>query len=116
MTALALRFLEIYQEDFFKQEGGVIKALLICFVAILIVFLVLVVIIFAIKAMQLCFSNKKVETVQQKNETIPFVSKAEKKNTEIEDDDMMVAALIATIDFASETKEDVRLVSIKRIG
>lgn len=35
---------------------------------------------------------------------------------DIRDVDMMVAVLVATIDYATETKTDVRLVSIKQIG
>ena len=35
---------------------------------------------------------------------------------DIKDEDMMVAALIATIEFNQETKEDAKLVSIKQIG
>ncbi|HHU56455.1 MAG TPA: hypothetical protein GXZ48_07195 [Acholeplasmataceae bacterium] len=35
---------------------------------------------------------------------------------DIKDEDMMVAALVATIDFASEKKTDVRLISIKQIS
>lgn len=35
---------------------------------------------------------------------------------DITDEDMMVAALIATIDYAEETKKDVRLLSIRQIG
>lgn len=35
---------------------------------------------------------------------------------DIKDDDVMAAVLVATIDFAEETKTDVRLVSIKEIN
>ncbi|MFA6889440.1 MAG: hypothetical protein WCQ80_00280 [Bacilli bacterium] len=35
---------------------------------------------------------------------------------DIKDDDMMVAALVATIDYASDVKTDIRLTSIKQIG
>lgn len=35
---------------------------------------------------------------------------------DIKDEDMMVAALVATIDYHNETKEDVRVVSVKQIG
>lgn len=35
---------------------------------------------------------------------------------DIKDDDMMAAVLVATIDYANETKKDVRLISIKQIG
>jgi hypothetical protein len=35
---------------------------------------------------------------------------------DIKDEDMMVAALVATIDYAEEVKTDIRLVSIKQIS
>lgn len=38
------------------------------------------------------------------------------KLEDIKDDDMMAAALVATIDYYEETKQDVRVVSIKQIG
>lgn len=38
------------------------------------------------------------------------------KLEDIKDDDMMAAALVATIDYHNETNEDVRVVSIKQIG
>ena len=37
------------------------------------------------------------------------------RNTNITDDDMMAAVLVATIDFRNEIKEDVRLVSVREI-
>ncbi len=120
MTNMALKFLEIYNENFFNEEGGAVKALIICLVAILIVFLVLTIIIAAIKLMQVIFGSVKngnKEVVKQEVNKNSFTNQVPvKKNTEIKDDNMMVAALIATIDFANETKEDVRLVSIRQIG
>ena len=38
------------------------------------------------------------------------------KLEDIKDDYMMAAALVATIDYYEETKQDVRVVSIKQIG
>lgn len=35
---------------------------------------------------------------------------------DIKDEDMMVAALVATIDYAEEVKTDIRLISIKQIS
>ena len=54
-------------------------------------------------------------TSEKKQETTPVTSK---KLTieDIKDEDMMVAALVATADFVEETKcKDARLVSIKEI-
>lgn len=60
------------------------------------------------------FNKNKKETV----ETIVPVVEPKKPITidDIKDEDMMVAALVATIDYANETKQDVRLISIRQIG
>lgn len=38
-----------------------------------------------------------------------------KNNTIIEDDDMMAAVLVATIDYQNEIKQDVRLVNVRKL-
>ena len=59
---------------------------------------------------------------EEKKETVakpqPVVSAPQKAFTmeDIKDEDMMVAALVATIDYHNETNEDVRVVSVKQIG
>jgi len=62
------------------------------------------------------FSKKKNKEVV--NATVNQVQEPKKPFTiaDIKDEDMMVAALVATIDFANEKKTDVRLVSIKQIS
>ncbi len=88
------------------------KALIIALVSILIVFIILALIIGAIKIMEQFFKNKKAEAPKAVAQEKP----QEEKNLEITDDDMMAAVLVATIDYANETKKDVRLKSVKRIG
>lgn len=90
------------------------KALLVSLVAIALVFLVLLIIISAVKIMQFVY-GKVGKKVQPKQVEAAPVAEAPKK-VEIVDEDMMVAALIATIDYKEETKKDVKLKSIKRIG
>ncbi len=100
-------------------EWSFIESLLVSIVAIVFVFLILLIIILIISTMQkLFFSKNKVkkEVAVPVKKTVAPAAKKEVKNTEIKDEDMMVAALIATIDYANETKKDVRLVSIKQIG
>lgn len=62
--------------------------------------------------------NKK--EVEKKTEPVksPVVNAPKKAITieDIKDEDMMAAALVATIDYHNETNEDVRVVSIKQIG
>ena len=110
-----LKFLSMYPADY---EWGLLEALLVSLVAIAFVFLILFIIILCVGAMQKVFFNKKKESKAEQNVKAPVAQNAAKivKNTEIKDEDMMVAALIATIDYANETKKDVRLVSIKQIG
>lgn len=113
-------FLAIFENlDEFKGGEGFLKALGISLVAVVIVFLVLALIIGSIYLMK-AFLYKKSET-EATEESIPVVA----TKTSVEevakipaelDDDMMVAALVATVDFHSETNQDARLVSIKRIG
>ena len=102
-----MRFLALLPEKIEFTTG-----LLVALLAIAIVFSVLVLVIFCVKFLYVFFKNKK-DKVEEVIETpkAPVV-----KSTEIKDEDMMVAALIATIDFNNETKEDARLVSIKQIG
>lgn len=112
----------IYEEG---NEIGFGKACLIALVAILIVFVVLCLIIGSIKLLQICvkkFSKKAPEVAKPISQNVAPVesnapaSKGEENNVNIEDDDMMAAVLVATIDYAEETKKDVKLKSVKRIG
>ena len=101
-------FLAIYPEKTEFTQG-----LLIAVIAIIMVFAVLLIIIGAVKLLQLGCKNTAKE---EKKEVRAPVQSVSNKSTEIKDEDMMVAALVATIDYANETKKDVRLVSIKQIG
>lgn len=82
------------------------QVLLISLIAILIVFTILVIIIAVCSA-----ASKTIEVVDKKTKILP---KEHNKLLET-DDDAVVAALVATIEFNKETKKDARLVSIKRI-
>ena len=88
-------------------------------VCIAIVFLMLILLCLIVSAFKYLPSKKeeKKETVA-KPQTQPVVSAPQKAFTmeDIKDEDMMVAALVATIDYHNETKEDVRVVSVKQIG
>ncbi len=103
-------FLAIYPENIDFGTG-----LLISIIAIIMVFVVLYIIIGAVKLLEVSVKKTGNKVLEVKKEVKAPVKSATKM-TEIKDDDMMVAALIATIDYANETKKDVRLVSIKQIG
>ena len=91
------------------------EGLLFSIFAIIIVFVVLALLVVLINLLStIKFKEEKKEEV-----TAPVVSEAKKKFTidDIKDEDMMVAALVATADFIEETKKtDARVVSIKQIG
>ena len=80
--------------------------LLISGLAVLFVFLVLVVIIIVSGGF-----SKTLEIIEKKNKILP----REENMLLEEDEDAAVAALVATIDFYKETKQNARLKSIKRI-
>ena len=91
-----------------------IEGLVFSLIAILLVFIVLVIII-------LCVTLLSKIKFKEKVKAAPVVSNTNvaKKLTidDIKDEDMMVAALIATAEFVEEVGEkDARLVSIKQIG
>ena len=85
-------------------------------VAIAIVFIVLALLVLIVSLMS------KINFESKKKEEAPAVvasDPVQKKFTmdDIKDEDMMVAALVATADFIEETKKtDVRVVSVKQIG
>ena len=82
------------------------EALLIAVIAILIVFLVLSVIIFVTWLLQ-----KSMEKINAKTNILP----REENKILSEDENAVVASLVATMEFYRETGKDARIVSIKRI-
>ena len=60
----------------------------------------------------------KEKTVTKETKPAVVVAAPQKAFTaaDIKDEDMMVAALVASIDYREETKENVRVVSVKQIG
>ena len=82
------------------------QALLIAVIAILIVFLVLSVIIFVTWVMQ-----KSMEKIDAVTNILP----KEENKILSEDENAVVAALVASMEFYRETGKEVRIVSIKRI-
>lgn len=95
--------------------GIQLENVLFSLVAISIVFLVLALLVVIVTLMgKINFEGKKKQEV-----AAPVVAQPQKKFTidDIKDEDMMVAALVATADFIEETKKtDARVVSIKQIG
>ena len=96
-------FLAVW-EDWETMNVG--EALLIALIAISIVFLVLGVIIFVTWLLQV-----SMEKIDAKTNILP----REENKILSEDENAVVAALVATMEFYRETGKDVRVVSIKRI-
>ncbi len=91
----------------YPVEGfNIIDALIVAFIAILIVFLVLVVII----AVASLFSKIIKEIDYRKN-----INPRPENSLLNEDEDAVVAVMVATIDYHRENKVDARLVKITRI-
>ena len=89
-----------------NEPVNVGNALLIAIIAIFIVFLVLGIIIFITWLLQ-----KSMEKINAKTNILP----REENKILSEDENAVVASLVATMEFYRETGKDVRVVSIKRI-
>ena len=85
---------------------NLLQAALIVAVCILIVFLMLILLSIIVKGFKLIVPKAKVKEAKEKR---IFTME------DITDEDMMVAALIASIDYHNECKKDVRVVAIKEI-
>ena len=91
---------------FVSKDLNAAEGLLIAVIAILIVFLVLSVIIFVTWLLQ-----KSMEKINAKTNILP----KEENKILSEDENAVIASLVATMEFYRETGKDVRIVSIKRI-
>ena len=101
-----------------NEKVSFIDSLSITAICVLIVFSMLILLALVVAAFE-WFKPKKKEAVQEVVEDVAPVQYAQPSSLKLEDikdEDMMVAALVATIDYHEETKEDVRVVSIKQIG
>jgi len=94
---------------------GALYALL----SILMVFAVLLIIIgittLIFKLLGLFELKKTLDANKKKAELVADTDNSNEKNKDITDEDMMVAVLIATIDYQNEIHQDVRLISVKEV-
>ena len=88
------------------ENMSVGEAFLVALIAIFIVFLVLGIIIFVTWLLQ-----KSMEKINAKTNILP----REENKILSEDENAVVAALVASMEFYRETGKEVRIVSIKRI-
>lgn len=86
---------------------------IVCLVAILIVFSVLLVIILATSVVSIIINK-----LQSKAKVEPVMNNPVSKSSlaiDVNDEDMMAAILVATIDYRNEVKQDVRVVSVREV-
>ena len=101
-----------------NEKVSIIESLSITAICVLIVFSMLILLALVVAAFE-WFKPKKKAPAQEVVEDVAPVQYAQPSSLKLEDikdEDMMVAALVATIDYHEETKQDVRVVSIKQIG
>lgn len=104
-------FLSIPSIDPYNLGFG--EACLISLICILIVFGMLAILWGIVSLFKFIPAGKKKEELPAVKKAV--VSKPTLKLEDIKDEDMMVAALVATIEYHNETKKDVHVVSIKEI-
>lgn len=81
----------------------------------IIVFAVIAAIIFCVYYISNLMDKSEEKRNGQKEASKPAPVIQKTRNTNITDDDMMAAVLVATIDYRNEIKEDVRLVDVREI-
>ena len=91
-------------------------ACLVALVCILIVFAMLALLWGVVASFKLFAPKAKAEVKENKPVVVQSAPQKAFTAADIKDDDMMVAALVASIDYREETKENVRVVSVKQIG
>ena len=99
-----------------NEEVSFIDSLSITAICVLIVFSMLILLALVVASFQLFNKKAPVQEVVEDVAPVQYAQPSSLKLEDIKDEDMMVAALVATIDYHEETKEDVRVVSIKQIG
>jgi hypothetical protein len=90
------------------------ETLLIALVCIIIVFLMLA-LLWGIVSLFRFLPKPKEKVVEEKTTPVKSLERKPISVEDIKDEDMMVAALVASIEYRNEVKEDVRVVSIKEL-
>lgn len=86
-----------------------VDGLVVSLFSIVIVFVLLSLIALAIQSLKYMHKKPKAIPIKETKYVKPF------ELSDIKDEDMMVAALVASIDYFEETKENVRVISAKEI-
>ena len=101
-----------------KAGEAFIDGLIPSLVCILIVFAILITIYLIVALLNKfkALDAKKQEVKKEEKTKTNTQSFERTKLEDIEDDDIMAAVLVATIDYRNEIKEDVRLIRVRKIG
>ncbi len=92
-------------------DGGLVSIL-----AILLVFSILAIIIAVTFVVGKGIEKYSLKTSEIKTEVVATKAQSEQKqNADLSDEDAVVAALVASIDYRNEIKKDIKVVSIKEI-
>ena len=98
------------------KDISIVDALIITLVCMIIVFVMLALLWGIVTLFKFIPAKKEKAKAEKKVVSQPQqTARPALKMSDIKDEDMMVAALVATIDYHEEIKEDVRVVSIKEI-
>ena len=92
---------------------GMGEGIFFTILCVIIVFVVIGGIIFGAYFLSKVMDGSKKETKKVENVSSPVINRP--RNTNIEDDDMMAAVLVATIDYRKEINKDVRVVNVKEV-
>ena len=102
-----------------NQVGNLSDGALVTLISILMVFVILLIIIgittLIFKAIGLFEMKKEIDEYKKTGGYKEEETEVEKPNIDIKDEDMMVAVLVASIDYQNEIKKDVRLVNVKEL-
>lgn len=106
-----------------SQSGNFSDGALVTLISIIMVFVILLIIIgitsLIFKIIGLFEMKKEIDEYKKSDDDVLSFStpsiKDKNPNVEIKDDDMMVAVLVASIDYQNEIKQDVRLVNVKEL-
>lgn len=95
-----------------------VDACIVALVCIIIVFLMLALLWFIVSLFKYLAPKEKQNDASTTKPIVQntVVQKQAFSAADIKDEDMMVAAIVASIDYRAETKENVKVVSVKQIG
>lgn len=102
-----------------NQVGNLSDGALVTLISILMVFVILLIIIgittLIFKVIGLFEMKKEIDEYKKTGGYKEEETEVKKPNIDIKDEDMMVAVLVASIDYQNEIKKDVRLVNVKEL-